>query len=655
TTPGSSIIEFDAGGALTDTTGLITVSVGSIAYVNITDTPNGMAVDAETRNADENAVKYYASAYDADHNYVGLLAGTWSWSLANDAVGVLSASPSTSVTVNYNLVGVGILDFDSGAFLASTGPVTVGPGALQHIRIENFAGTWIGDTSLTTITNLDVYSRGYDADGNLIGDIEAFWGATGTLDTASLPVGKVTSFTFSPTTDGTSGKLYADEGAGRTNLTGLLTISQWAVDYVQIQDGTDNLIFDMNLAADQTLTLYAIGYNHTAGRLGPVGVTWGRAGDLAGTLGAGPSSSAAFNPTTAGTSGTITIDDGAGNTNQTGTISIIPGALATITITPSPAATNAITPVDFDATGYDIKGNVNTTTGFTWEAQNGTIDANGLFTPWSVGTWNVWANHSGITSSTTVVVTPGALHRIEVSPAAASINADQTQQFIATGFDMNDNIVALVGVGWETDGGNIDASGLYMPGPVGSFTVWANESGVSGSASIEVVVGATDHIVITDDLGNWLGPWFMAAGESMQLYAKAYDAKNNFRENIDVTWSTTGNLGTITAGPSNSVVFSANVALASGRILADDGSGRMNLTGLIQIGPWVVDYIQIEDDANAVIPNMEMAADQTLTLYAIGYNHTAGLLGPVSVTWGRTGTLAGDLNPGPSSSVTFNP
>jgi hypothetical protein len=116
-----------------------------------------------------------------------------------------------------------------------------------------------------------------------------------------------------------------------------------------------------------------------------------------------------------------------------------------------------------------------------------------------------------------------------VDPPTATVTADDTQQFTAAGYDANGNAVPISPV-WETTGGSVDAAGLYTPSPAGSFIVYANQSGVSGSAVVDVSAGALTIILVSPETSS------ITADQTQQFTATGYDAHGN-PVPVFVTWT----------------------------------------------------------------------------------------------------------------------
>jgi hypothetical protein len=187
--------------------------------------------------------------------------------------------------------------------------------------------------------------------------------------------------------------------------------------------------------------------------------------DTAGLFTAGTTANTFANTVTA-TSGSI---------SGTASLTVAPGPLASITVSPSSSPLAIGAQQSFTAVGYDDFDNV-VPIAPTWLVLGGggTIDTSGVFTAGTVaGTFTntvvarVGGACVGISGHATVVVAPGPLATITISPSDPTVMAGTTQQFIAGGTDAHGNTVeitpqwSVVGPG----GGTIDANtGLYTAG-----------------------------------------------------------------------------------------------------------------------------------------------------------------------------------------------
>ena len=199
----------------------------------------------------------------------------------------------------------------------------------------------------------------------------------------------------------------------------------------------------------------------------------------------------------------VTIDDAAPAPAPT---------LSSISVTPASASIEEGQTQQFTATGnFDDGSTADLTSTATWASSNtgvATIDASGLATGVSAGTTNITASQDPVTSdAATLEVTapppPPTLSSISVTPASASIEDGQTQQFTATGnFDDGSTADLTSTATWassNTGVATIDASGLATGVLAGTTDITASQDPVTSSAAaLEVTpLAATDAVTIT--------------------------------------------------------------------------------------------------------------------------------------------------------------
>lgn len=332
------------------------------------------------------------------------------------------------------------------------------------------------------------------------------------------------------------------------------------------------------LAAGSTQQMIAVGYD-AEGRIVPISPDWSIAAS-GGTV----NSSGLFSAGT--TTGVFanTVVATVGGVSGAATITVTAGPLSSITVTPSPVVLAIGGTQTFVAVGRDATGNVVTITP-TWSVINGggSISATGVFTAGTAsGTYpnTVQASSGGRSGTATVVVNPGALSTVTVSPNPATLVATTGQQrFQAVGRDANGNVVSTTAT-WsvEAGGGTIDATGLFTAGSTtGTFTntVRGIIGGISGFATVNVIDGSVSTITVTPN------PVAMAAGATQQFTAVGRDAGGNVVA-ISPTWTVTNGGGTInpvtglfTAGATPGT-FANTVTATSGSV---SGSATVTVTG----------------------------------------------------------------------------
>ncbi|MEW5937840.1 MAG: hypothetical protein AB1665_08510, partial [Candidatus Thermoplasmatota archaeon] len=133
--------------------------------------------------------------------------------------------------------------------------------------------------------------------------------------------------------------------------------------------------------------------------------------------------------------------------------------------------------------------------------------------------YTLTANSNKLDNGTaSVTVEPDAIDYIIVTPNPATVEVGTLQQFDAIAYDQFDNEIADAAFVWTSNVGTVDTNGLFtaQTSP-GAGVVNATNGTVTGSASVNVVVGGIDHIIVTPN------PSSIVVGESQQFTATAYD------------------------------------------------------------------------------------------------------------------------------------
>lgn len=262
-----------------------------------------------------------------------------------------------------------------------------------------------------------------------------------------------------------------------------------------------------------------------------------------------------------------------------------PQRLATLTVTPASVTLAAGATQQFTVTGTDEDGNAVRVDAERWSVVSGggTINAStGLFTAGTTaGTFTntVTVTCNGITGTATVIVTPGPLATITVTPNPGTMPINGTQQYTAVGRDANNNVVAITPAWTVVNGGGTinGTTGLFTAGTtVGTFnnTVRATSGTIFGSATAIVTPGALATITVTPN------PATLQVNTTQQFTAVGRDAGGNVIA-ITPVWSVTNGGGTInastglfTAGGTTGT-FANTVRATSGSIF---GTATVNVT-----------------------------------------------------------------------------
>jgi hypothetical protein len=206
---GTGTITADFNTTLSDTTGLITVTMGLLENIIIRDSPGGLGneVEAYPMTTDD-TLTVWAAGYDADGYYVGDVNCNWS---TNGTLDFHSAIWVNNFTFDPSTAGTsGYITALNGTVFDSAGLITVGVGAVNYIIIRYAPGggsSEVGDVMMVLGQSLTAYSAGYDIDNNYIGDIPCNWTTTGTLNFTTAT--SSSSFTFEPAAAGETGTINA--------------------------------------------------------------------------------------------------------------------------------------------------------------------------------------------------------------------------------------------------------------------------------------------------------------------------------------------------------------------------------------------------------------------------------------------------------------
>jgi hypothetical protein len=299
--------------------------------------------------------------------------------------------------------------------------------------------------------------------------------------------------------------------------------------------------------------------------------------------------------------------------------------LARIEVSPPQASITADQTAQFTAQGFDTHG---APMGVfpAWSATGGAVDAKGLFVPDKVGSFEVSARVGGVDGTANVTVAPGALASLAVSPPAATIAADATQKFSATGADAKGNPVPTSPT-WSATGGRIDGSGLFSPDAVGKFTVTAREGAVSGGAEVTVTPGTLATLTVEPPGAT------VAADSTVRFSAIGKDAKGNDVQ-VSAVWSFSGaaaegevdRIGLFTPSKAGSYKVTAS---ASGLMAEAD----------VKVVPGKLDRIEIEPG------EVTLVVGEIVTFsYAAFDSHSNSIEG-ASASWGVSagiGEISGD-------------
>jgi hypothetical protein len=173
-----------------------------------------------------------------------------------------------------------------------------------------------------------------------------------------------------------------------------------------------------------------------------------------------------------------------------------PGLTSTITISPTSVTLLPGGTQQFTVVAKNADGDILALPDPIWAVSSGggTITSTGLYTAGTTaGTFTVTVTCNSVTATATVIVTPGALATITVTPNPGTLPINTTITYTAVGKDANGNVISPFAPTWSVTagGGTIPAgtTGLTAPftagGAVGTFTntVRATSGTIFGTAT----------------------------------------------------------------------------------------------------------------------------------------------------------------------------
>ena len=265
-------------------------------------------------------------------------------------------------------------------------------------------------------------------------------------------------------------------------------------------------------------------------------------------------------------------DDGSASGSDTVLVTVNP-VLQSITVTPSNPSIEEGQTQQFSATGnYSDSSTQDLTSTAAWSSTDmlvATINASGLASGEAAGASNISATQDGVVSDTAALTVtappPPTLQSITVSPASASIERGQTQQFSATGNYSDSSTQDLTGTAaWSSTDmlvATITAAGLASGEAAGASNISATQDGV---------VSDTAALTVTEPPPTLQSITVSPAGASIEeAQTQQFSATGNYSDS-----STQDLTGTATWSSTNTAVATINASGLAGGVAA----GSSNIT-----------------------------------------------------------------------------
>ncbi|MGH7451087.1 MAG: beta strand repeat-containing protein, partial [bacterium] len=219
---------------------------------------------------------------------------------------------------------------------------------------------------------------------------------------------------------------------------------------------------------------------------------------------------------------------------------------------------------------------------------------------------------AGFDDTGLITVNDGALRKIKIlfeasgnknEVPATTLTSGQTLDVHAAGFDGDDNYISDRPANWSLLGqiGSLSSSSgtstTFTAGSAGNGTIRATDAVNSNLEDFTGTITVIPNDVVVKIIlrtapgngGSPFGNYQMTADQEVTLYAAGYDAGNNYRGDVPVTWSSTNNLTPAVSATGSSVTFSPALANANGSvnglIIGEYSPSIKDSTGTITVLP----------------------------------------------------------------------
>ena len=314
-------------------------------------------------------------------------------------------------------------------------------------------------------------------------------------------------------------------------------------------------------------------------------------------------------------------------------VNVITGSVDHIIVLPDPVTVVVGGIQAFTATAYDIYNNEISGVDFVWTTNVGSVDPSGLLTAQTApGSGIVSAFNNTISGAANVDIIAGPLDHILVTPDPETIVVGDSRSFTATGYDIYNNIITGMEFVWSVNIGSVDQTGLFAaPTLPGTAFVTASNGTESGSATVSVVPGPIDHILVIPDPAN------VEVGSSQIFTATAYDIYNNPIPGMGFDWTTDVGSVNVTG------YFLAQAVPGTGTVTATNGT--FSDLANVDVVMVTIDHILIVPDPATVV------VGDTQSFVAIAFDALNNVISGVDFNWSTdVGTV--DDNGGFTAQIT---
>lgn len=280
--------------------------------------------------------------------------------------------------------------------------------------------------------------------------------------------------------------------------------------------------------------------------------------------------------------GTATITATSGSVSGTASLTVTAATLVSIAVTPSNSSMAIGTTKQFTATGtFSDSSTQDITASVLWSSSDptvATISNQGLASSVAAGTATITATSGSISGSTGLTVAAVDLVSIAINPANPRMQQHTLLRLTAVGtFSDGSTTTNLSGLSWKSSKpqiASIRSSGIVNGKKLGSVTITATASGISGRTTLTVSNGTLTSIAITPADSS------VALGSTQQFTTTGtYSDSTTQDVTLNTHWSSSvSSVATIANGPNG-----AGLATTSGvgtTVIGANTSGVISSTNL---------------------------------------------------------------------------
>lgn len=168
----------------------------------------------------------------------------------------------------------------------------------------------------------------------------------------------------------------------------------------------------------------------------------------------------------------------------------------------------------------------------------------------------------------------GPIVSMTIAPESKAVIAGDTVTFTVQGKDADNNTSDLTVncTFTTTDPQGQMASNVYTAGQAGTWKVTAKYSSLTSEATVTVTHGAIAELQVNPNSD----PERVANGKSRTFTAVGFDAFNNIIDDLKVTWTVEGEIGTIVSTGDRTGKFTAS-HLGEGKVVAQSSSEKTSV------------------------------------------------------------------------------